>query len=212
MHKNFSLSVYLTYSLLLQADFLTLQKFDKLKKLFDIQEENKALQRGIQLITRHNKHFYTNHTEHILQSQTGVQNGTTVAFATNSCKDGRWIMFRTFGEKHYFFVFKWGGRSPADGIEIGELIQVSFDASEGNTEWLTTWVHNPGSGVSYELTISDAASGLGRNANDWALGDLYEFTIGHLEVMSNCVLAGKYLRSEQKFYIDPEYLSSFTGK
>jgi hypothetical protein len=118
-------------------------------------------------------------------------------------------MSRTFGENHYFFVFKWGGRSAADGIATGELIQVSFNTSEGNSEWLTTWVHNPDSGVSYELTISDAASGLGRHANDWATGDLYEFTIAHLEVTSNCVLAGKYVRSEQKFYFDSEFLPSF---
>lgn len=134
-----------------------------------------------------------------------VQNGITVAFATDFLQRWGVDMSKSFGEKHYFFIFKWGGSSAAAGIEIGELIQVAFDTSEGNTEWLTTWVHNPGSGVSYKLTISDAASGLGRNANDWPIGDLFEFTIDHLEVTSNCILAGKYIRSEQKFYLGPEF-------
>ena len=112
-------------------------------------------------------------------------------------------MLGSLGEKHYFFEFL-AGCSPA-GIEVGELVQFSFDDNEGNTEWLRTWVYNPAKGVAFEMVVSDAASGQGRHANNWALGDLYEFTIDHLGVMSNCVLAGKYLRARKKFYIDPKY-------
>jgi len=112
-------------------------------------------------------------------------------------------MWGSLGEIHYFFEFI-AGCSQAS-IEVGELIQFSFDETEGNTEWLRTWVYNHDDGVAFEMVVSDAASGYGRNANDWAIGDLYEFTIKHLGVMSNCVLAGKYLRSEKKFHIDPKY-------
>ena len=115
-------------------------------------------------------------------------------------------MLRTFGQNHYLFVFKWGGRGADDGLGAGELIQVAFDPEEGTTEWLHAWVNHPGRSVAYQLTISDAASGQGRPANDWGIGELYEFTIEHLDVVSNCVLAGKFDRATQKFIIDQEFL------